>query len=50
LHPSESVFKQWSGTADGVLINLYNAVTLKLVIDHYPVKSIKDIGNILKGP
>lgn len=32
------------------LINLYNAATLKLVIDHDPVKSIKDIGGILKGP
>lgn len=32
------------------LINLYNAATLKLVIDHYPVKSIKDIGGVLKGP
>ncbi|MBN8421768.1 MAG: DUF547 domain-containing protein [Verrucomicrobia bacterium] len=32
------------------LINLYNAATLKLVVDHYPVKSIKDIGGFLKGP
>jgi hypothetical protein len=32
------------------LINLYNAATLKLIIDHYPVKSIKDIGNFFKGP
>jgi Protein of unknown function, DUF547 len=24
-------------------INLYNAVTLKVIVDHYPVKSIKDI-------
>jgi len=32
------------------LINLYNAATLKLVIDHYPVKSIKDIGGVFKGP
>jgi len=32
------------------LVNLYNAATLKLVIDHYPVKSIKDIGGVLKGP
>jgi hypothetical protein len=32
------------------LINLYNAATLKLIIDHYPVKSIKDIGGIIKGP
>lgn len=26
------------------LINLYNATTLKLVLDNYPVRSIKDIG------
>jgi hypothetical protein len=32
------------------LINLYNAATLKLIIDHYPVKSIKDIGSFFKGP
>ncbi|MBT3234404.1 MAG: DUF547 domain-containing protein [Bdellovibrionales bacterium] len=27
------------------LINSYNAFTLKLIVDHYPVKSIKDIGS-----
>lgn len=32
------------------LINLYNAATLQLIIDHYPVKSIKDIGSLFKGP
>src|SRR5690349_3282758 len=32
------------------LINLYNASTLQLILDHYPLKSIKDIGNILRGP
>ena len=32
------------------LINLYNASTLELIIDHYPVKSIKDIGGFFKGP
>ena len=26
-------------------INLYNAATVKLILDHYPVKSIKDINN-----
>ena len=31
------------------LINAYNAQTLKLVIDHYPVKSIKDIGGFFKS-
>jgi hypothetical protein len=32
------------------LICLYNAATLKLIVDHYPVKSIKKIGSIFRGP
>jgi len=28
-------------------INLYNAVTLRLILDHYPVSSIKDLGGKL---
>ncbi len=28
------------------LINAYNAFTLKVVIDHYPIESIKDIGSL----
>ena len=32
------------------LINLYNAATLKLIVDHYPVDSIKDIGGFFRGP
>lgn len=31
-------------------INLYNASTLYLVVEHYPVKSIKDIGGLLQSP
>jgi len=31
------------------LINAYNAFTLKIVIDHYPIKSIKDIGSLFKS-
>ena len=31
-------------------INVYNAFTVKLIIDNYPVKSIKDIGSVLYGP
>jgi len=31
-------------------INAYNAFTVKLIIDHYPVKSIKDIGPKLAIP
>lgn len=32
------------------LINTYNLYTLKLVVDHYPVKSIKEIGSIFSSP
>lgn len=47
----ESEFKGWSNDRRlAFLINLYNAATLKLVVDHYPVKSIKDIGGFLSGP
>jgi hypothetical protein len=31
-------------------INAYNAYTIKLILDNYPVKSIKDIGGLLKSP
>jgi hypothetical protein len=31
-------------------INLYNATTLRLIIDHYPVESIKDIGSFFSSP
>ncbi len=47
----ESVFKKWKNDEQmAFLINLYNAATLKLVADHYPVKSIKDIGGATGGP
>ncbi|BBH54562.1 DUF547 domain-containing protein [Fluviispira sanaruensis] len=32
------------------LINAYNALTLKLIIDNYPLKSIRDIGGVLSNP
>jgi hypothetical protein len=32
------------------LFNLYNAATLKLIVNHYPVKSIKEIGGWFNGP
>lgn len=32
------------------LINAYNALTVKLIIDHYPVKSIKDTGTLFTKP
>ncbi len=38
-------FGKWNRDQQlAMLINFYNAATLKLVCDHYPVKSIKDIG------
>jgi len=47
----EPEFNQWTRSQQlAFLINLYNASTLKLIIDHYPVASIKKIGNIFKGP
>lgn len=48
---AEAHFNQWTEPERlAFLINLYNAATLKLIVDHYPVKSIKDIGSIFKGP
>lgn len=32
------------------LINAYNAFTIKLIVDNYPVKSIRDIGGLFKNP
>jgi len=47
----EPTFQSW-GTPDQLayLINLYNAATLQLVVDHYPLTGIKEIGNWVKGP
>lgn len=48
---SEAAFNAWAESERlAFLINLYNAATLKLIIDHYPVDSIKDIGSFFKGP
>ena len=48
---SEAEFNAWTELDQlAFLINLYNAATLKLILDHYPVDSIKDIGSFLKGP
>jgi len=48
---SERQFRVWPKAQRlAFLFNLYNAATLKLVVDHYPVKSIKDIGGWFKGP
>ena len=48
---SSEAFSRFSeGEKLAFLINSYNAFTVKLIIDHYPVKSIKDIGSILTSP
>ncbi|WP_133407154.1 DUF547 domain-containing protein [Parashewanella tropica] len=31
-------------------VNLYNALTIDLTLNHYPIKSIKDIGDGITGP
>jgi Protein of unknown function, DUF547 len=47
----EDDFKAWSRTEQlAFLINLYNAATLKLVVDHYPVASIRRIGGLFTSP
>lgn len=47
----EKEFNEWTEAQQlAFLINLYNAATLRLVADHYPVKSIKSIGGFFKGP
>ncbi len=48
---SREDFQKWSENQQmAFLINLYNAAALRLVIDHYPVKSIRDIGGLATGP
>jgi peroxiredoxin len=59
LHPylkqlslvTKEEFESWDENRQlAYLINLYNATTLELIIDNYPVKSIKHIGGLFKGP
>jgi hypothetical protein len=48
---SSEEFTGWSEPERlAFLINLYNAATLELIIDHYPVKSIKKIWPPWKSP
>ena len=48
---SKADYQKWSKDQQmAFLINLYNAATLELVNDHYPVKSIKKIGGLLGSP
>ncbi|MBX7230971.1 MAG: DUF547 domain-containing protein [Bdellovibrionales bacterium] len=46
-----SDFDRWSRNEQlAFLINAYNAWTIKLILENYPVKSIKDIGGIFSSP
>jgi len=48
---SQADFDQWTEPQQiAFLINVYNAETLELIIDHYPVSSIKKIGGLLSSP
>jgi Protein of unknown function, DUF547 len=47
----ETTFQGWSKPDQiAFLINLYNATTIKLIIDNYPVASIKKLGSLFRGP
>lgn len=44
-------YKKWRQSKKlSFLINAYNAFTVKLIIDNYPVKSIKDLGGFFSSP
>lgn len=48
---TEDQFGSWNTNQKlAFLINMYNATTMKLILDHYPLKSIRDIQNKSKGP
>lgn len=47
----EGAFEKWTRPQQlAFLINVYNATTLQLVADRYPVKSIKKIGGLFTSP
>lgn len=44
-------FTNWTSQRQiSFLVNSYNAYTLRLIADHYPVKSIRDIGGLFSTP
>ena len=48
---SNNEFNSWSNNErKAFLINAYNAFTIKLIVQNYPVNSIKDIGGIFTSP
>lgn len=50
-HVSTNEYNSWnSNQKKAFLINSYNALTVKLIVDNYPVKSIKKIGGLFTKP
>lgn len=48
---SPAEFNGWSRDQRlAFLINAYNAFTVRLILDHYPLESIKDIGSLFSSP
>jgi len=48
---TEPEFRKWTARQRlAYYLNLYNANTLQLIIDNYPIASIKKIGSFWKGP
>ncbi|WP_455203860.1 DUF547 domain-containing protein [Kaarinaea lacus] len=48
---TQAQFASWSEQQQlAFLINAYNAFTVKLILNHYPVDSIKDIGGWFQNP
>jgi hypothetical protein len=44
-------YERWTRAQQlAFLINAYNGFTLKLIIEHYPVASIRDIGGVWQSP
>ena len=44
-------FEKWTRQEQmAFLLNTYNALTVRLILDHYPVKSIREIGGIWQKP
>lgn len=48
---SKNTFDSWSEKDRlSFLINAYNVFTVKLIVDNYPLESIKDLGSLFKSP
>ena len=46
-----SIYQKWSkNEKEAFLINAYNGFTIELIVKHYPVTSIKEIGGLFKNP